>query len=220
MSPTAHKRSPTRSRESTGMPCPSACTPTVSKPKLSTRGHLLVGVDDKEGVPAAEGGVSEPGRAAAVSAWSSAFVPSAAQPGFVAGQPTRDHLCRLTAVQCSIRHEIKIETVPQRVARAAIQLDETGVNGSSFHAQTGQIRQDERGSRPVQIPPRARQRLAPGPGPGASFVAGQRTSPVAHPRCSVVAVAAACSSSSTSGARLSHLSHVVCVGRSTRRSEV
>jgi len=43
---------------------------------------------------------------------------------------------------------------------------------------------------------------------------------VGHPRCSVVAVAAACSSSSTSGARLSHLSHVVCVGRSTRRSEV
>ena len=31
----------------------------------------------------------------------------------------------------------KIETVPQRVARAALQLDETGVNGSSFHAQTG-----------------------------------------------------------------------------------
>ena len=49
---------------------------------------------------------------------------------------------------------------------------------------------------------------------------GQRTSPVGHPRCLVVAVAAACSSSSTSGARLSHLSHVVCVGRSTRRSEV
>jgi hypothetical protein len=66
-------------------------------------GHLLVGVDDKEGVPAAEGGVSEPGRAAAVSAWSSAFVPSAAPPGCVVGQPTRDHLCRLTAVQCSIR---------------------------------------------------------------------------------------------------------------------
>ena len=40
------------------------------------------------------------------------------------------------------------------------------------------------------------------------------------PRCLVVAVPAACSSSSTSGARLSHLSHVVCVGRSTRRSEV
>jgi hypothetical protein len=38
------------------------------------------------------------------------------------------------------------------VARAALQLDETGVNGSSFHAQTGQFRQDERGSRPVQIP--------------------------------------------------------------------
>jgi hypothetical protein len=33
--------------------------------------------------------------------------------------------------------DVKIETVPQRVARAALQLDETGVNGSSFHAQTG-----------------------------------------------------------------------------------
>ena len=41
------------------------------------------------------------------------------------------------------------------MARAALQLDETGVNGSSFHAQTGQFRHDERGSRPVQIPPRA-----------------------------------------------------------------
>ena len=54
-----------------------------------------------------------------------------------------------------VGHEVEIETVPQRVARAALQLDETGVNGSSFHAQTGQFRQDERGSRPVQIPPRA-----------------------------------------------------------------
>jgi hypothetical protein len=51
-----------------------------------------------------------------------------------------------------VEHEVKIETVPQRVARAALQLDETGVNGSSFHAQTGQFRHDERGSRPVQIP--------------------------------------------------------------------
>jgi hypothetical protein len=41
-----------------------------------------------------------------------------------------------------------------------------------------------------------------------------------HPRCSVVAVAAASSSLSRSGVRLRHLSHVVCVGRSTRRSEV
>ena len=55
----------------------------------------------------------------------------------------------------SLDHEVKIETVPQRVARAALQLDETGVNGSSFHAQTGRIRQDERGLGPVQIPPRA-----------------------------------------------------------------
>jgi hypothetical protein len=54
-----------------------------------------------------------------------------------------------------VEHEVKIETVPQRVARAALQLDETGVNGSSFHAQTGQFRHDERGSRPVEIPPRA-----------------------------------------------------------------
>ena len=41
------------------------------------------------------------------------------------------------------------------VARTALQLDETGVNGSSFHAQNARIRHDERGSRPVQIPPRA-----------------------------------------------------------------
>jgi NAD(P)-dependent dehydrogenase (short-subunit alcohol dehydrogenase family) len=36
-----------------------------------------------------------------------------------------------------VEQEVKIETVPQRVARAALQLDERGVNGSSFHAQTG-----------------------------------------------------------------------------------
>ena len=36
-----------------------------------------------------------------------------------------------------IGHQVEIETVPQRVARTALQLDETGVNGSSFHAQTG-----------------------------------------------------------------------------------
>ena len=54
-----------------------------------------------------------------------------------------------------IGHQVEIETVPQRVARAALQLDETGVNGSSFHAQTGYFRHDERGSRLVQIPPRA-----------------------------------------------------------------
>jgi hypothetical protein len=49
----------------------------------------------------------------------------------------------------------KIEMVPQRVAPAAFQLDETGVNGSSFHAQAGRVRHDKRGLRPVQIPPRA-----------------------------------------------------------------
>jgi hypothetical protein len=54
-----------------------------------------------------------------------------------------------------VEHEVKIETVPQRVARAALQLDQTGVNGSSFHAQTAQFSQDKRGSHPVQIPPRA-----------------------------------------------------------------
>jgi hypothetical protein len=52
-----------------------------------------------------------------------------------------------------IGHQVEIETVPQRVARAALQLDETGVNGSSFHAQTGQFRQNERGSRPVRDRP-------------------------------------------------------------------
>jgi hypothetical protein len=55
--------------------------------------------------------------------------------------------------------EVKIETVPQRVAHATPQLDEMGVNGSSFHAQTGQVRQNERGLPPVQIPPRAQIRL-------------------------------------------------------------
>jgi hypothetical protein len=54
-----------------------------------------------------------------------------------------------------VGREVKIETVPQRVARAALRLDETGVNGSSFHAQTGQTRHGERGLGPVQIPPRA-----------------------------------------------------------------
>ena len=38
-----------------------------------------------------------------------------------------------------IGHHVEIETVPQRVARAALQLDETGVNGNSFHAQTAQL---------------------------------------------------------------------------------
>jgi hypothetical protein len=28
-----------------------------------------------------------------------------------------------------VEHEVKIETVPQRVGRAALQLDETGING-------------------------------------------------------------------------------------------
>ena len=54
-----------------------------------------------------------------------------------------------------VEHEVKIETVPQRAAQAALQLDEMGVNGSSFHAQTGQFRLDERGLGLVQIPPRA-----------------------------------------------------------------
>jgi hypothetical protein len=31
-----------------------------------------------------------------------------------------------------VGHEVKIETVPQRVARAALQLDETGVKGVHF----------------------------------------------------------------------------------------
>jgi hypothetical protein len=54
--------------------------------------------------------------------------------------------------------EVKIETVPQRVAPATFQLGKTGVNGSAFHAQTGRIRHDERGLPPVQIPPRAQVR--------------------------------------------------------------
>ena len=51
-------------------------------------------------------------------------------------EPTSIDLCSLTGVRCSIiEHEVKIETVPQRVATVTLQLDETGVNGSSFHAQ-------------------------------------------------------------------------------------
>jgi hypothetical protein len=61
-----------------------------------------------------------------------------------------------------IGHHAKIETVPQRVARAALQLDETGVNGNSFHAQNWPSRQDKRAMRPVQIPPRARWLNRPG----------------------------------------------------------
>jgi hypothetical protein len=41
-----------------------------------------------------------------------------------------------------------------------------------------------------------------------------------HPRCLAVAVTAVWSSSLTSGVRLSYLSRIVCVGRSTRRFEV
>ena len=54
-----------------------------------------------------------------------------------------------------VEDRFKIESVPQRVARAALQLDEMGVSGSSFHAQTGYFRQHERAMRSVQIPPRA-----------------------------------------------------------------
>ena len=56
-------------------------------------------------------------------------------------------------IRC-VGREVKIESVPPRVARAALQLDETGVNGSSFHAQTGRIRHNERGLGLVQIPRR------------------------------------------------------------------
>ena len=51
--------------------------------------------------------------------------------------------------------DVKIETVPRRVARAVLQLDETGGNVSLFHAQTGQLGPEERDRHPVQIPPRA-----------------------------------------------------------------
>jgi hypothetical protein len=51
-------------------------------------------------------------------------------------------------------YQFKIETVPQRVAHAAFQLDETGVNGISFHAQTAQIGHSERGLGLDQIPSR------------------------------------------------------------------
>jgi hypothetical protein len=37
ISPTAHKRSATRSRESTRTPCPLTSTPTVSRPRFSMR---------------------------------------------------------------------------------------------------------------------------------------------------------------------------------------
>ena len=49
------------------------------------------------------------------------------------------HMCMVVSrpVNDSSDGKSKIETVPPRVARAALQLDETGVNGSSFHAQTG-----------------------------------------------------------------------------------
>jgi hypothetical protein len=87
---------------------------------------------------------------------SAEFVPSAGQREMWVGQPLRtDRLWRLTSQCSNHRTLVKIETVPQRVARATLQLGETGVNGSSFHAQTGQFRPDERGPRPVQIPPRA-----------------------------------------------------------------
>jgi hypothetical protein len=88
---------------------------------------------------------------------------------------------KVIPVRRVIRRRNSRSSVPPRVARAALQLDETGFNGNPFHAQTGRFGQGERGRGPVQIPPRARQRLPPGPGPGASSVAGQRTSPVDTP---------------------------------------
>ena len=45
--------------------------------------------------------------------------------------------CCPQVIASGLRVEVKIETVPQRVARAALQLGETGLNGSSSHAQTG-----------------------------------------------------------------------------------
>jgi hypothetical protein len=59
------------------------------------------------------------------------------------------------------------------------------IRAAEIHAQKGvrcpSMSLDAAPIRGVQIPPRAHQRLAPGPGPGASAVAGQRTSPVGHP---------------------------------------
>jgi hypothetical protein len=51
-----------------------------------------------------------------------------------------------------VGHEIKIETVPQCVAPATLQLEETGLNGNAFHAQTDGVRNGQRRLRPVQSP--------------------------------------------------------------------
>ena len=67
-----------------------------------------------------------------------------------------DHPCRLTAVRCSKSSDTKSRSRRcHNVWHVPLQVVETGFNGNSSHALTGQIRQDERGSRPVQIPPRA-----------------------------------------------------------------
>ena len=57
----------------------------------------------------------------------------------VGGGAVKDPACRLKQAvrRWSRRMRKSVVTVPQRVARAALQLDETGVDGSSFHAQTG-----------------------------------------------------------------------------------
>src|SRR5829696_9473696 len=52
-------------------------------------------------------------------------------------------------------------TVPPRVAPATFQLEETGTNGSRFHAQSACTRLAERRLRPVKIPP-SRTSTTPG----------------------------------------------------------
>jgi len=81
-------------------------------------------------------------------------------------------------IRC-VGREVKIESVPPRVARAALQLDETEANGSSFHAQTGRIRQDERGLGPVQIP--LAHQYDPRPDLGLYGIRGRFRGPVVAP---------------------------------------
>ena len=53
--------------------------------------------------------------------------------------------------------KIKIETVPRCVAHARLQLEETGLNGNAFHAQTDGVRNGQRRLRPGSNPPRAQR---------------------------------------------------------------
>ncbi len=62
--------------------------------------------------------------------------------------------------------------VHPRGAHPPTKRESPEATGYRFHAQDGGLRVTERGGPPVQLPPRARVTVAPGPGSGASSISG------------------------------------------------